>query len=118
MLRPTERASFPWRTCGTPPAKNIKRSGKNGPRLYQPLSERRRRDHADTRPTDEERLGTGQPCDHVVQQQHMPSGRAPVVQRQSWSEQLGDVGEPFLCARYFAGLMVDAQGIEPWTSPV
>jgi hypothetical protein len=35
-------------------------------------------------------------------------GRALVVQRQSWSEQLG----------YFAGLMVDAQGIEPWTSPV
>jgi uncharacterized protein DUF4157 len=26
---------------------------------------------------------------HVVQQQHVPSGRAPVVQRQSWSEQLG-----------------------------
>jgi Domain of unknown function (DUF4157) len=27
---------------------------------------------------------------HVVQQQHIPSGRAPVVQRQSWSERLGD----------------------------
>ena len=47
-----------------------------------------------------------------------PRAERPWFRGKSWSEQLGDVGEPFLCARYFAGLMVDAQGIEPWTSPV
>src|SRR5215204_2603501 len=90
---PTERASFPWRTCGTRPAKTIKRSGKNGPRLYQPLSERRRRDHADTRPTDEERLGTGLPCDTWCNTNTCPRAERPWF-RAIVVGAVGDVGEP------------------------